>query len=87
MQHTIPILSMHGPLPIPHLFQWPEYCRKRQYMAIIPNDMAIQEGDTFFKGSGIALGITKIVERRPAKGDWSKQPIHKKPDFIRFLAY
>lgn len=86
MRHTISIPELNGPLLIPYLFQWPGYSEEDTYMAIVPRDMDIIRGDTFFKGVGNDLKIYKILDRRPAKGDWSKQPMHTRPDYIKFLA-
>lgn len=85
MTHKIPFAPCNGPLPIPHLLQWPDYSEKSIYSAIIPEDMKIVDGDTFFEGHGVDLKIS-ILERRPAKGDWSKQEKHKNPHYIKFIA-
>ena len=85
MTHKFYIAPLNGPLPIPHLLQWPAYCEPNTYSAIIPEDMKVTDGDVFFKGYGADLKM-KILERRPAKGDWSKQAIHKTPHYIRFKA-
>lgn len=83
MTHNIPIPPMNGPLPIPHLLQWPDYQGPNQYFAIIPKEMTVADGDLLQIGQGLKISI---LERRPAKGDWSKQNVHKNPDFIRFTA-
>lgn len=83
MTHKIPVLGPNDLLSIPHLLQWPDYEKPNTYSAIIPQDMVIADGDFFFKGYGHDLKIS-ILERRPAKGDWSKQKVHKSPHYIRF---
>jgi len=85
MTHEIPIAPLNGPLPIPHLLQWPDYSEPNTYSAIIPENMIISDGDTFFKGWGAGLKIS-VLERRPAKGDWSKQKVHKSPHYVKFIA-
>ena len=85
MEHKIQEAPLNGPLPIPHLLQWPDYSEPNTYSAIIPKDMPITDGDGFLKGYGAPLKI-QVLERRPAKGDWSKQKHHKTPDYIRFIA-
>jgi len=85
MTHKIPIAPLNGPLPIPHLLQWPDYSEPGTYSAIIPETMEINEGDIFFKGYGQNLKMT-ILERRPAKGDWSNHHAHRSPHYIRFRA-
>ena len=85
MIHKFPVLNQNEPLEIPHLLQWPDYSKPNNYSAIIPSDMIINDGDEFFKGYGVPLKIA-ILERRPAKGDWSKQQVHKNPHYIRFTA-
>jgi hypothetical protein len=85
MEHKIPFAPLNGPLPIPHLLQWPDYSEPMTYSAIIPEDMSVENGDTFFKGYGASLKIS-VLERRPAKGDWSKQAKHKNPHYIKFIA-
>lgn len=85
MTHKIPIAPLNGALPIPHLLQWPDYSKPNHFSAIIPEDMILKDGDDFFKGYGLLLKIS-ILERRSAKGDWSKQPVHKHPHFISFVA-
>lgn len=87
MEYYLPLAPLQGPLPIPHLFQWPDYTQKGEYHAIIPADFVIQKHDIFHNGLVGEKKISSILERRPAKGDWSKHSVHKNPDFIKFLAY
>jgi hypothetical protein len=85
MTHQIKPAPMNGILPIPHLLQWPNYSGPNTFSAIIPEDMVIENGDLFSKGYGAELKM-EILDRRPAKGDWSKQKIHKNPHYVRFTA-
>lgn len=86
MTHKIPVAKLNGLLPIPHLLQWPDYSEPNTYSAIIPETMEMSNQDYFSKGAGADLKISKILVRRPAKGDWSKQDIHKSPHYVRFIA-
>lgn len=85
MKQEILIALTNGPLPIPHLLQWPDYSEPNIYSAIIPKDMEFNEGDLFTKGYGLDLKVVSILERRTAKGDWSRQKNHVNPDYIKFL--
>ena len=86
MELKLPIAPLNGPLPIPHLLQWPDYSEPNTFSAIIPEDLLINNGDFFYVwGYGPALKVS-IIERRPAKGDWSKQKVHKNPHYVRFIA-
>lgn len=86
MTHKIPVAKLNEPLQIPHLLQWPHYSEPNTYSAIIPEAMEMSSQDFFSKGYGVDLKISNILERRPAKGDWSKQDIHKSPHYVRFIA-
>lgn len=85
MKHLISLAPLQGPLPIPHFLGWPDYTDKNTYDIIVPEDFKLSEGDTIV-GIGSERVVKTIVERRPAKGDWSKQKIHKSPHFIRLGA-
>lgn len=85
MTHEILLAPLVGTLPIPHFLGWPDYTPKGTYDVIVPEDLSLAEGDTIV-GMGSQRTITKVVERRPAKGDWSQQKVHKSPHFVRFLA-
>lgn len=83
MIHEIPInVPQGGQTPIPHCFQYPPYTKDGVYELIVPKDYQMKIGDSF---SGWDGSLKAIVEQRPARGDWSKQPIHKHPDYIKIL--
>jgi hypothetical protein len=91
MNHIITKFPSHeGPLPIPHCFQFPEYSPAFHYDVIVPSDLELSEGDGIYFTSmpigGPEVTVKKIIERRPAKGDWSQQAVHKNPHFVRFIA-
>lgn len=81
---------MEGLLPIPHCFQFPKDSPAKTYGVIVPEDLELSEGDGVYLTSkpigSPDLLIKQIVERRPAKGDWSKQKVHKNPHYVRFIA-
>lgn len=85
MTHKITFAPLNGPLPIPHFLGWPDYTPKGTYDVIIPEKMELKEGDTIV-GIGNKRIITNIIERRPAKGDWSKQKVHTQPHYVKFTA-
>ena len=92
MQKEIPINFQQGlPLPIPHCFGFPEYTPNKTFDVIVPEDYSLDAGDSVvFMGQSTMhrknVVVSKIVTRRPAKGDWSKQAIHSNPHFVRFIS-
>jgi hypothetical protein len=93
MTHKIPFSFIQGePLPVPHFFGYPEYTPKKTYDIIIPESLSMSEGDIVVMCHHPEsiyhkeLTVKYIVERRKAKGDWSKQLIHKAPHFVRFIS-
>lgn len=84
MTHDIPyFIPLDQPLPIPHFFGLPDNTNDGFYHLIVPNNMILLEGHRIkIDGRDDGRLIKEIVERRPAKGDWSKN-ICKTPDFIR----
>lgn len=85
MKHKISVAPLVGPLPIPHFLGWPDYTGKTIYDIIVPENIQLAEGD-IIEGLGSHRVVKTIVERRPAKGDWSKQAVHKNPHFVRLKA-
>lgn len=93
MTHKIPFsFEQSLPLPIPHFFGFPEYTEQKIYDVIIPDNLLFEVGDEVIMVHdpesvySKKLIIEKIVNRRPAKGDWTKQKAHKNPAFVRFVA-
>lgn len=93
MTHRIPFHFPQGaPLPIPHFFGFPNLNPPKTYDIIIPKDFLFSEGDTVIMchdpGSAYSknLSVGKIVERRPARGDWSKQSVHTSNHYVRFIS-
>jgi hypothetical protein len=93
MIHTIPThFDQSAPLPIPHCFGFPDYTDDNVYDLIVPEDFSLNEGDkvgltrqgqSAYRDEQV---VKRIVERRPAMGDWSNQEVHKSPHFIRFTS-
>lgn len=92
MIHSIPYILDNGALPIPCFFGFPEYTPDDYFDLIIPADLSISVGDTVYMTDMVrgkndySLVVSKIVERREAKGDWSSQSVHKNPHYIRFIS-
>lgn len=80
MQHIIHWFHNGGNLSNPHFITYPI---KSTATIIVDTDYEMSEGDTVenkHSGSGVPVftgTIKKIIERRPAKGDWKTRP-----DFI-----
>lgn len=90
MKHAINFGTTSGPLHIPHFLGYPDYTPPKTYDIIIPKELQLKEGDAITMDTETKykkdIIISKIVKRRPAKGDWSEQKVHKTPDFVRFIA-
>jgi hypothetical protein len=89
MQHVIIEQPAAGrALPLPHFLKMPKWNNTDYYTAIIESNRSIESGDEIgwmqndeFKKTGT---VKSIIERRKAKGDWSKNTYDKAPDFINF---
>jgi hypothetical protein len=63
----------------------PHYLRRRQDQAelIFPSDLVLETGDTLTNEYGGEVVVTEILERRKARGDWSKNPFDQHPDWVK----
>lgn len=52
--------------------------------AILKHTDELKEGDEIQDEYGWKAVVSEILERRPARGDWSNNPFDIKPDFILF---
>jgi hypothetical protein len=50
---------------------------------IVKRTDEINEGDVIINEYGFSAKVKTIIERRPARGDWSSNSFDSKPDFIR----
>lgn len=52
--------------------------------AIIKNGSQFKKGTEFTSQWGFVGIVTKITERRKARGNWDQNPFDKNPDFVAF---
>lgn len=74
-------LSYHFGLEIPHQLERKLDGRCRMRM-IFPSDRSMSTGDMIVNEWGKERVVTEILERRKARGDWSKNPFDEAPDFV-----
>ena len=70
-------------LDLPH-----ELAHKDDILTMIfPADRVLQSGDQLVNEFNKSVIVTEILERRKARGDWSKNPFDTSPDFaqVRFF--
>jgi len=76
-------VSLHFGTEIPHFL----IIRQGVASLILPSDMSLGADDLLVTEHGGSMMILEVMERRKARGDWSKNPFDPAPDWatISFL--
>lgn len=74
-------LDLHFGLELPHFLM----ASSQEVTLIFPADLVLELGDVLETEYGHQKIVTKILERRKARGDWSANPFDTAPDFIKVL--
>ena len=74
-----PMEAYHFGTELPHFLSY----RAGIATLIVPITYSIRIDDLIANEYGGEILVTEVLERRKARGDWSRNPYDEKPDFVK----